>query len=199
VKLIAHFHPVPRFRKSGTLPLIPYIPSWRGQGKLYVLPSILILSCNIHYGFESGRYPTAATYQYNTQTPHYMHCQPQTHREIKAAKLKPLQENVAEIMWMRKYELYTRNARSKAFTAAQHLAYYPCCTSSKWFRRSRRCLCTYNQNVIGLADSCQIGRYTLSTGEQQMRRNCACIFRITQSFECRQLYTSRNGSAARKT
>jgi hypothetical protein len=33
-----------------------------------------------------------------------MHCQPQTHREIKAAKLKPLQENVAEIMRMQKQD-----------------------------------------------------------------------------------------------
>ena len=44
---------------SGAVPLIPYIPSWRRRGKLNVLPPILILSCNIQYGFESGRYPTA--------------------------------------------------------------------------------------------------------------------------------------------
>jgi hypothetical protein len=128
-----------------------------------------------------------------------MHCQPQTHRDIKTAKLKPLQEYVAEIMWMRKQEQYTRNTRSKAFTAAQHRAYHPCCTSSKRSRCSRHCLCTNNQNGISLEDSCFMGRYTLSTGERLLRGNCGCIFRVTQSFECRQLFTSRNGSATQKT
>jgi hypothetical protein len=120
------------------------IPSWRRRGKLYVLPSILILSCNIHCGFESGRYPTAATHQYNTQTTRYMQCQPQTHREIKAAKSKPVQGNVAEIIWMRKHEQYTRNTRSRAFAAAQLQAYHACYTSSKWFLCLRLCLCTNN-------------------------------------------------------
>jgi len=43
-------------------------------------------------------------------------------------------------------------------------------------------------------------RYTLSTGEQLLRGNRACIFRVTQSFECRQLFTSGNfGSTSQKT
>ena len=117
--------------------------------------------------------------------------------KIKPAKLKPLQENVATIMWMPKQWQYTRNTRSKAFTAAQNQAHHSCRTSSKWFRCSHLCLCTSNQNVISLADPSLMGRYTVSTGEELLRENRACIFSVRQSFECRQLFTGRNCSATK--
>ena len=36
VKLISHLYPAPRLRMGGVIPLLPYMPSQRGQGKLRV-------------------------------------------------------------------------------------------------------------------------------------------------------------------
>jgi hypothetical protein len=76
---------------SGALTLIPYIPSWRRRGKLHVLPSILI-----HHTlrFRKWSLPYSCHVPVQHTNRHYMHCQPQTHREIKAAKLKPLQRTL---------------------------------------------------------------------------------------------------------
>jgi hypothetical protein len=37
VNLTTHLHPRSRLRMSGIIPLLPSIPSWRGQGKIYLL------------------------------------------------------------------------------------------------------------------------------------------------------------------
>jgi hypothetical protein len=34
-KLTTYLHIVPRLRMSGAIPLLPYMPSWHGQGQLY--------------------------------------------------------------------------------------------------------------------------------------------------------------------
>jgi len=34
VELTINLHLVPRLRMSGAIPLLPYMPSWRGQGKV---------------------------------------------------------------------------------------------------------------------------------------------------------------------
>jgi hypothetical protein len=36
MKLTTHFHPLPSLRMSGAIPLTPHMPSWRGQGKIYL-------------------------------------------------------------------------------------------------------------------------------------------------------------------
>jgi len=41
VNLTTQLHPLPKLRMSGVIPLLPYIPSWCGQEKIYLLhPSI---------------------------------------------------------------------------------------------------------------------------------------------------------------
>ena len=36
VKLTTHVHLVAKLRMSGGVPLVPYTPSWRGQGQIYI-------------------------------------------------------------------------------------------------------------------------------------------------------------------
>jgi len=52
--LSSHLHPAPRLRVSGAKPLLPFMPSWRIQGQLYLLAiqikcvgtsSCLVITC----------------------------------------------------------------------------------------------------------------------------------------------------------
>lgn len=43
VNLTTHLHPQPRLRMSAFIPLLPYISSWCGQGRIYQLhPSVCV-------------------------------------------------------------------------------------------------------------------------------------------------------------